>query len=134
MDIDDKFGGLVSVALRKESVDRNILPAVPFRTLRTSLSARRAWIEIYKLRIHQKQEKSLSARRAWIEITPAVRSQFMRTTSLSARRAWIEIVHDSKLEKNIQRSLSARRAWIEIFPTIILYAFLGGRSPQGERG
>ena len=36
----------VKVALRKESVDRNlplILPAVPFRM---SLSARRAWIEI----------------------------------------------------------------------------------------
>ena len=31
-------------------------------------------------------------------------------------------------------SLSARRAWIEIFSTIILYVFVGGRSPQGERG
>ena len=25
MDIDDKFGGLMSVALRKESVDRNLI-------------------------------------------------------------------------------------------------------------
>ena len=57
----------------------------------SSLSARRAWIEIYKLRIHQKQEKrSLSARRAWIEIDSAVDSA-SGTLSLSARRAWIEI-------------------------------------------
>ena len=56
------------VALRKESVDRNI----PRGQLPTpeppSLSARRAWIEI-RLRTYQQGEKrSLSARRAWIEI------------------------------------------------------------------
>ena len=68
IDIEDKFGGLVSVALRKESVDRNKhtqpaeqVKAVALRkesvdrnsnptTMRSvigmSLSARRAWIEI----------------------------------------------------------------------------------------
>ena len=56
------------VALRKESVDRNFHVSDPASTRPRSLSARRAWIEIYNLRIHQKQEKSLSARRAWIEI------------------------------------------------------------------
>ena len=35
----------------------------------------------------------------------------------------------------VSASLSARRAWIEIsLSSIILYAFIGGRSPQGERG
>ena len=34
------------VALRKESVDRNALWTAPNRLLRRSLSARRAWIEI----------------------------------------------------------------------------------------
>ena len=34
------------VALRKESVDRNLAPAAQFRRGRWSLSARRAWIEI----------------------------------------------------------------------------------------
>ena len=56
------------VALRKESVDRNI-------EKEDNLSH---------------DGKSLSARRAWIEILlPANETLF--TTSLSARRAWIEI-------------------------------------------
>ena len=35
-----------TVALRKESVDRNSTRSVSFRVIITSLSARRAWIEI----------------------------------------------------------------------------------------
>ncbi|MFZ1273720.1 MAG: hypothetical protein WAQ76_10840, partial [Gemmiger qucibialis] len=35
-----------AVALRKESVDRNIFPATQGLSMRRSLSARRAWIEI----------------------------------------------------------------------------------------
>ena len=68
IDIDDKFGGLMSslsarrawieikyvvkdsdfcgVALRKESVDRNTSPLSISSMILTSLSARRAWIEI----------------------------------------------------------------------------------------
>ena len=47
------------------------------------------------------------------------------SASLSARRAWIEIENNLSTLYNVVKSLSARRAWIEIFPTIILYAFLG---------
>ena len=58
-----------------------------------SLSARRAWIEIFDtLSGTRRSLKSLSARRAWIEILRAVCSAAM-AWSLSARRAWIEIVH-----------------------------------------
>ena len=57
------------VALRKESVDRNHeLNKKSMQTI-TSLSARRAWIEIP---LHDKDvnpDGSLSARRAWIEIS-----------------------------------------------------------------
>ena len=42
VDIDDKF----SVALRKESVDRNLVVALLAVGRAGSLSARRAWIEI----------------------------------------------------------------------------------------
>ena len=35
------------VALRKESVDRNSIVSASFRAFITSLSARRAWIEIF---------------------------------------------------------------------------------------
>ena len=38
-----------SVALRKESVDRNPIVPAELTTLVKSLSARRAWIEIYNL-------------------------------------------------------------------------------------
>ena len=102
------------VALRKESVDRNMAFCVDYLKSTWSLSARRAWIEIE---------------------TPQTNSQ-TRTTSLSARRAWIEIVVSMALDQylkvalrkesvdrnrntpnkltNAHRSLSARRAWIEI--------------------
>ena len=60
------------VALRKESVDRNPPMCIIKPTLLTSLSARRAWIEILCLRSMFwpfRPCRSLSARRAWIEIT-----------------------------------------------------------------
>ena len=57
------------VALRKESVDRNGIAAVVDDKRFTSLSARRAWIEMADLKGNFiTNELSLSARRAWIEI------------------------------------------------------------------
>ena len=56
------------VALRKESVDRN-MTCLPLGTVsRKSLSARRAWIEIFSNPGSTTLILSLSARRAWIEI------------------------------------------------------------------
>ena len=59
------------VALRKESVDRNVASGSVPSANGGSLSARRAWIEIEKA-AKQKAfaKRSLSARRAWIEIVP----------------------------------------------------------------
>ena len=57
------------VALRKESVDRNIQQASVTPSAAQSLSARRAWIEIVIVQLIQSRSApSLSARRAWIEI------------------------------------------------------------------
>ena len=58
-----------AVALRKESVDRNDAVQVIVIVMHTSLSARRAWIEMM-ISVDEipNQCKSLSARRAWIEI------------------------------------------------------------------
>ena len=56
------------VALRKESVDRNSTGLANLTVSTTSLSARRAWIEISTLHNILKLFTSLSARRAWIEI------------------------------------------------------------------
>ena len=58
------------VALRKESVDRNFLAPPTMWSTTTSLSARRAWIEISITQIKIVTGcVSLSARRAWIEIS-----------------------------------------------------------------
>ena len=60
---------LVLVALRKESVDRNLIFAARHMAVGVSLSARRAWIEIVSGAITAYPVfPSLSARRAWIEI------------------------------------------------------------------
>ena len=56
------------VALRKESVDRNMWWGVRKAVGSLSLSARRAWIEISVTRYRPTPKPSLSARRAWIEI------------------------------------------------------------------
>ena len=95
-------------------MDRNIFPPLDTSSVRVSLSARRAWIEIVALRAPGKPYQwSLSARRAWIEMANFCRNRFC-PTSLSARRAWIEIrLADMSAAWN-RLSLSARRAWIEI--------------------
>ena len=102
-----------SVALRKESVDRNChLLNIPAGKS-SSLSARRAWIEIFMRREMSLIRPSLSARRAWIEIPHAAYAGITLLASLSARRAWIEIFYRN-LPWLTSLSLSARRAWIEI--------------------
>ena len=56
------------VALRKESVDRNSLSGGTEYDKAKSLSARRAWIEIWLCGRLNMLTRSLSARRAWIEM------------------------------------------------------------------
>ena len=82
---------LKTVALRKESVDRNTSRVDANCSLLPSLSARRAWIEIpYVVRLCAGGLMSLSARRAWIEISLRCTVP-EKVVSLSARRAWIEM-------------------------------------------
>ena len=58
------------VALRKESVDRNRFRSCVKVVMVQSLSARRAWIEIFSnLYDLPPTVSSLSARRAWIEMS-----------------------------------------------------------------
>ena len=93
-------------------MDRNRLGFGHYRDDVSSLSARRAWIEIYIIKITgTAPRRSLSARRAWIEIDGVV----------SGSADYVE-------------SLSARRAWIEIFVNLRVLDGSKCRSPQGERG
>ena len=107
-----KFG---IVALRKESVDRNVAPDVSSKIWHWSLSARRAWIEIningpmtkgqvVALR-KESVDRNITLRCSPVSaFTVALRKEsvdrnkrlgllgWLRTLSLSARRAWIEIL------------------------------------------
>ena len=121
-----------------------------------SLSARRAWIEIFPWDLTGGLScKSLSARRAWIEIDftgSAWVSEFVALrkesvdrnnlhyveevsgdTSLSARRAWIEIGWAGQLIKSsivALRKESVDRNCIIVTVGLLMFS----RSPQGERG
>ena len=71
---EDRYGQQY-VALRKESVDRNLELSPWGGWGAWSLSARRAWIEIDKVPYQREIDQSLSARRAWIEIFNAYGAQ-----------------------------------------------------------
>ena len=101
------------VALRKESVDRNMRFTPILKGFTGSLSARRAWIEIVITAMTSQISVSLSARRAWIEIDippnlDADRAVALRKESVDRNSARV-----MRSPHHI-RSLSARRAWIEI--------------------
>ena len=99
------------VALRKESVDRNEFYNSHVKEQGTSLSARRAWIEIpFKQIINLKAIVAL--RKESVDRNVISRSNgYRHYSSLSARRAWIEMSTRSQPSK----------------PKAC-------RSPQGERG
>ena len=102
-----------TVALRKESVDRNITGNDLCGLIVKSLSARRAWIEMPTLPVRRHglyvALRKESVDRNWnlVDQAPEHRG------SLSARRAWIEML-DRPYYNTRPRSLSARRAWIEM--------------------
>ena len=100
-----------SVALRKESVDRN---------------GHGVFVLILCL-------GSLSARRAWIEITSQVPTWFRMPRSLSARRAWIEI--KVRYPWTPLTSVALRKESVDRNGKFVLQSpAKDGRSPQGERG
>ncbi len=124
-----------AVALRKESVDRNLLRYQDNEERARSLSARRAWIEIqYRDCVGGLIWRSLSARRAWIEISDVLSLHTETIRSLSARRAWIEMAAACRPARGVAASLSARRAWIEMALSGPRAHSRARRSPQGERG
>ena len=102
---------------------------------RTSLSARRAWIEIWSAVLTELLILSLSARRAWIEICicprlPWLLSVALRKESVDRNNRRLGTIQHTQValrkesvDRNCvgfssgakaDRSLSARRAWIEI--------------------
>ena len=124
-----------SVALRKESVDRNSTASLISHPPAKSLSARRAWIEMAQRLRPGACPPSLSARRAWIEIARhtahacgvvvALRKESVdrNPEDLGAQTSRYVALRKESVDRNIgvdafftvkDMSLSARRAWIEI--------------------
>ena len=101
-----------AVALRKESVDRNSVLWPSRLRQNTSLSARRAWIEIFTGSYH-----------------PHFHIVALRKESVDRNAAWTGVLRDMH-----HASLSARRAWIEILKQRVDFEEEPRRSPQGERG
>ena len=121
------------VALRKESVDRNgkinargRVQVVALRKESVDRNPKNPVICINKI-------SSLSARRAWIEIFGGACARRLAPSSLSARRAWIEIVragvHSQQVIVALRKESVDRNtiAWAALLTKL-------GRSPQGERG
>ena len=79
------------VALRKESVDRNIILPKQLDRPAPSLSARRAWIEIL-ISARQICLVCVALRKESVDRNPENPMIRVDKVSLSARRAWIEIL------------------------------------------
>ena len=106
----------MTVALRKESVDRNDPPIKAINVGSQSLSARRAWIEIVLPGLAKRlKTPSLSARRAWIEILTPARMSSRLLVALRKESVDRNPFSDKNGETH-KLSLSARRAWIEMRP------------------
>ena len=145
-----------SVALRKESVDRNESLGTSARHLLVSLSARRAWIEIkiaqtshrfctvalrkesvdrndgQPIGWHHCRKVALRKesvdRNSW-----AARARVAQYWSLSARRAWIEmgLCKGANMARSValrKESVDRNAAWTGVLRD------MHRRSPQGERG
>ena len=81
----------MTVALRKESVDRNAVAVMYDIVLMTSLSARRAWIEIPLRRPHGPPRR-VALRKESVDRNTSIDNLTQGVfKSLSARRAWIEM-------------------------------------------
>ena len=94
-------------------MDRNTFLTAENAIRVRSLSARRAWIEIFYRQRKCGQGASLSARRAWIEIPANLLNKVIRPVALRKESVDRNIVDEAKKAPTI-KSLSARRAWIEI--------------------
>ena len=103
----------LTVALRKESVDRNSTAPVNLMVSTTSLSARRAWIEIFggacAKRLPPVALRKESVDRNHVgNSTAALPSVALRKESVDRNSS----LESKQIDPSV--SLSARRAWIEI--------------------
>ena len=122
-----------AVALRKESVDRNLHVGNTASTRPRSLSARRAWIEIWPCGLLSMLISVALRKESVDRNTASLILPLSGALSLSARRAWIEI-HAFPLNY-LANGVALRKESVDRNTyTRTQSASLSGRSPQGERG
>ena len=121
------------VALRKESVDRNIHAVVGKIQHTESLSARRAWIEILLMQC-QAKKYSVALRKESVDRNSQGTNIILSITVALRKESVDRNIVSKKYLVILGRSLSARRAWIEIFGGVSARPLVACRSPQGERG
>ena len=127
--------GAGGVALRKESVDRNFRYARRhFQVIEVALRKESVDRNCPTCQWRRSVKLSLSARRAWIEILPCCTGTTSAKVALRKESVDRNRGGDTHANRYYVGSLSARRAWIEIIMFVNLRVVDGCRSPQGERG
>ena len=122
-----------SVALRKESVDRNCRLCTVQLQQQQSLSARRAWIEIAGS-LDDILAGVVALRKESVDRNKYV-VQCRKTLGVALRKESVDRNYKERPgQKARPKSLSARRAWIEICSVCSSKIICSCRSPQGERG
>ena len=122
------------VALRKESVDRNRQNYECFQWIKSSLSARRAWIEINVIYLSS-FHRTVALRKESVDRNNRPHSQKHINRGVALRKESVDRnTSIDNLTQGVFKSLSARRAWIEIVKLFRQNYECFSRSPQGERG
>ena len=121
------------VALRKESVDRNVAGQVAIQEIRKSLSARRAWIEMSRGQPHRCGSWRVALRKESVDRN-LVGAGSLSTLGVALRKESVDrndtvqivvvIMHVALRKESVDRNITRRQ-----LPTPE-----PRRSPQGERG
>ena len=124
------------VALRKESVDRNTENAVLFLMTSGSLSARRAWIEIFAIISLIYQQAKVALRKESVDRNTENAVLFLMTSGVALRKESVDRNTTlARPSRAANLSLSARRAWIEIrgSPSLHMAASVALRKESVDR-
>ena len=121
------------VALRKESVDRNLVVGLLCTFTSLSLSARRAWIEIFRPSPQVKPVR-VALRKESVDRKFVDDYQFQRVW-VALRKESVDRKADEQLFRIYQISVALRKESVDrnVFLTLTVRN-VPSRSPQGERG
>ena len=128
------FAGVLSVALRKESVDRNTQRR-DFKALDLPVALRKESVDRnIQVKNTPKAREKVALRKESVDRNTSIDNLTQGVfKSLSARRAWIEIAQNLTSDANITVALRKESVDRNFGVCLHLLPFQR-RSPQGERG